>query len=160
MIAKQESSLAEIRIELLRIKHPKVTVDKTAEDPKKTSSITYKVLGKCNGNPYINVEIYVDNPPDESNKPYKNIAPIIEISGGKNTIPFASTLQNYDEGVHRLDVYVGFPGNNEALIEIQLIAISEGSESIIGSYVVDNYSAKNNIGPHYPYYRTSIPFVI
>ena len=162
MTARHESSLTEIKIQLLELKHSKeISGDKREiSNIKKDTSKSYMVKGKCNGNPYINVEVYVDNPPNESNKPSRSISPIIKVSGGTRTIPFTAIIKDYEAGVHRLDIYVGFPGNNGALIELELIAIEGNLEKIVHTYIVDNHATKANIGPHYPYYRTSIPFVI
>jgi len=121
-----------------------------------------RVEGKCSGNPYLNLEVYIDNPPDsDTGKPLKKETPIFKISTGTTGKTFQVDIPNkyYTVGSHSLDVYVGYPGDNDAFVDLKLVPVKQdgSSQNPIKIYHVNNTS-HNNIGPHWPKHRISFPF--
>ena len=118
-----------------------------------------RIEGECFGNNYIHVVVYMDNPPDITTrrplKPDENC--ILKVSAGKETEKFRVDIpSSYSTGgKHSVDIYVGFPGNNEALVDVKLVPVRNGSsQQHIGRYRFHNIPP-NFAGSATPTYQAS-----
>jgi hypothetical protein len=98
------------------------------------------------GDPYVNLWVFVDNPPG------KNGLPIL--TAGKNLVAYCHNqcsgtvdISSYftKVGDHTLDIYVTYPGNNDARVNVDLIPYKKSGKlgNPIFGYHVNNTSHHN-----------------
>lgn len=134
------------------------------------SEIEYFVHSSYGSIGRLNFEVYLDNPPNNSNTP--SVADSRKLlSKGMSSTPvlikydLKKHIDNIDKGKHRIDIYASFPDNHPSYLEIRLIrrinriSCSNAYEDVIGEWTQPNEKGGLTLDQNFKY-QASIYFEV